>query len=442
MRYKILIFLIVVLSLVGCSKIDNCQNVQDLNYRDLCYLQKAINESDSNYCNKFSATASGSQMRPYCLLEIAKLTGDESLCKGNQQYVEECKNIIAVKNKNPDMCLGITHDNSDCFRKSTIAKAVDRLDPQLCEDAGDFNYDIADCLTKISMITKNESICNLMYDSFGGVRSQCLNQVAIEKKDIKLCNSEECFRELSTPETYDICSSMGWVGGTDCYINSICKMNNISYDCFSKIEALSSSTIERAIKINNASICEELGSLKPLCYSKFASKLGFSFFDTNRLKLYGQDAQSCEILKNKGIYEKKCIYNLAIISKNLSRCHELDGFYEDRCKLIVLLLKRNASQEEISQEINNHLPKIDLSLDSEGYLDLYYNPLMPVLIEFENAGNDELRGIKFNVFQGGILTNIDGCGEPINPLDICSLWILNDLKEASREITYDRKVIV
>ena len=165
-----------------------CENIKQSAMRDLCYYNFAINDTDLNLCRKMNST------NPfYCYKKIADLTNNASIC----------------------------YDIEDAGWKDLCLKSYGEMNSNftVCNDINDFNFK-NDCLINVSQALNDESICEhieLSYRCNEGVKlncvkirtyqDQCYTPIALNKKDIKICNMIEdlifrsqCIKALAVQE--------------------------------------------------------------------------------------------------------------------------------------------------------------------------------------------------------------------------------------------------
>jgi hypothetical protein len=114
------------------------------------------------YCDTLSHDLAG-----YCYIQLAKMTGDKSVCSLNQNSYRDCLTIL----EKSDLPTLDERQISDC---------------QKLTDSTERNS----CLTNLAKEEKDASICSTIEGELYGnvVRDYCIMQVAWEKKDYSLCH--------------------------------------------------------------------------------------------------------------------------------------------------------------------------------------------------------------------------------------------------------------
>ena len=400
-----------------CAKIEEAQN------RNLCILGVAIAKKDISLCDISETNETNTQLpitdlKSMCYIEIAKAAKNIKICdRMDSEYKQGCYYVTALSKKEVDACDDAGDRRVECRKKLIFEKAVQNENIDDCFMAGDFDYDVAECITQIAVSKNDESICKRLPDWFGSVQGECHKRVALKEGDISMCEKiddplyegRECYERLSSAETYNRCGSMSQSAAIQCYLNSLCKINGINADCYGTLSSRMSEVTSKALKENKASICEELDNIKPLCYYRFADKLGFYLNDVFKYELFDQDEQLCE--KAQGKLREKCFFNLGIEKLDAIYCANA-GQYAERCYKNVFLTSKGLTKEQLltaaQSRVTDENKKIGIASSATSNAGGYFMGA-PGVFDVYNDGPEKLDGTNFNLYKDFKLVDIDGC---------------------------------
>lgn len=187
--------------------INSCNKISIFNpsYENECLIAAAATSKNTDVCNniiKIDGESSEfwyNRNKERCIVMVANVTKDISLCK-NLKYLEvECISYIALETNNLELCPPgvywcieniaiLRQDSSLCDtliegnKQSCYSNlALKTNNEKLCEklSAGDF------CFQQVANYKKDENICMLINDT--SYKEYCISQIGIEKKDINVC---------------------------------------------------------------------------------------------------------------------------------------------------------------------------------------------------------------------------------------------------------------
>jgi len=174
--------------------------------KEKCYLMKAVAEGKINYCNKLSIPAD----RIECIEAVAISNQDEKHCSklSSMAYGDDssdrdyCYYDISKEKHELSICEKIKNKyfRYDCIRDIALMN----LDPQICNQINDSNFDNpnsiagfslmkADCYAAIAIFNKDKQLCDNIpftpdppaYE--GEPRYLCYSEVAVINKDLNAC---------------------------------------------------------------------------------------------------------------------------------------------------------------------------------------------------------------------------------------------------------------
>lgn len=286
------------------------------------------------------------------IIGCGNLNVSSGKCEDLNPYLkDECYYDLALRNTNIRFCYKITdeYDKEQCEKEVSSKRAITKKDEKACYETSDFDYDVADCVIEVAKAKQDESLCEDLPDWYGSVQQECFKEVAILKKDIKLCEktygkiSAECYREVlaqfTNPE--EICLSL----------------NNASFiNCYPNIDCTKSVNKERCEKViddakNNPSLCEyeePIGS-KLDCYSAYAIRTkslaycykGHFVNCVSDFALVTNDISVCDMLDYSQLHTCYRKFNVSMITKHkkelgikdIEECLPFMGDDRDRCYL-------------------------------------------------------------------------------------------------------------
>jgi len=121
-----------------------CKKIVDSDIRGFCISQIAVKRNDGSLCNELGINRNG------CLLMLAEASGNEEICKGLvEERAEEsslCYRTLAVLTNTPEFCSMMPEDE---------------------------NNDVSICLHRIAFGTKNKALCEKITDS--EIKDSCIN---------------------------------------------------------------------------------------------------------------------------------------------------------------------------------------------------------------------------------------------------------------------------
>jgi len=95
------------------TSLNDCKQITEPNSQDQCYKKIAVKEGDKSICNLYNNL----EFKPICLLEVACVTGDESICTEKGVFESGCYKCVAIKNNDGTLCtkVGDASMRESCF---------------------------------------------------------------------------------------------------------------------------------------------------------------------------------------------------------------------------------------------------------------------------------------------------------------------------------------
>lgn len=169
----------------------NCDQIKAEERASFCYLSLALETNDASICNKTP------ELKDFCDILVNK---DESLCleelgeedrevcyalinrditacdQMSDNKKAECHFLIAIAERNPDLCGKITEGDYMCYIYATMVSR----DPKNCERIADITgieEDIKEtlkesCYNSMAIINNDPSLCDRLTHT--GSRNECL----------------------------------------------------------------------------------------------------------------------------------------------------------------------------------------------------------------------------------------------------------------------------
>jgi len=224
---------------------DECENIKDVNSKDYCYRESAIEPAD---CEKISK---GSSNQGICYYAFAVELNNLSLCEciATENRKDLCYQDIASLRKDASICEKISHEGllkDICYRRV----AIKNEDITICNKIND-GTELNKCISQIISQTGDTSFCEKTDDP-----DTCYYNIAIENLDISICekiSSSSSFPDWKTQCLLKIASAKG--------DKKLCE----------KLESRhrESCYYDVALSQNDSSLCEEIIILRPTrdnCY--------------------------------------------------------------------------------------------------------------------------------------------------------------------------------
>jgi|TARA_Y100000310_G_scaffold28357_1_gene26982 hypothetical protein len=212
-RNIVLLFIVIlILIIVGCKKnnpFEACEQINNKIDRNNCYRDLIGTVHDPELCFKFvDAQVFSSE----CFIEIGKhteklkycdeieegyynykdkcITGiavekkDLDICNKvpDKSFVGWCKNEVAIKLQNPEICTSLTGlHKSNCLSK--ISSNLD--DPKICDLHSEL-LERDNCKLFVGKTNDNSESCSLIESQ--KIKNECLNHIGKSKGDLDICN--------------------------------------------------------------------------------------------------------------------------------------------------------------------------------------------------------------------------------------------------------------
>ena len=169
-----------------------CRNMEQLNYA--CILKLVILDKDLNYCYKV-------KHKGECFFIFANISKDIQVCDKCDDDLcrESCKFLYILENLNYEDCellnneIGKKYDYLyKCYINFTLINQDEKLCTRIEDDLNKWR-----CFEKLALKTHDETLCDKSKDIFPtnvalrNLGRRCVNNVAVAKRDISLCFTEE-----------------------------------------------------------------------------------------------------------------------------------------------------------------------------------------------------------------------------------------------------------
>ena len=186
--FMLIIFLVAMLLVSGCSlfkgkvpeeevitKPKSCEEMTNTLEQYNCFLKKAIDEKDISYCDKVSEVS-----RTLCIVEVAKVTGQDSFCDSLEKSEEKeiCEYRVALETKDISKCTGSEEQIKLC-------KAIILDDEAICDEFTDAEEKEGRYMT---LTPKSTDWCNEKASQFSEFfKDYCFFRLAHFSKDKSYC---------------------------------------------------------------------------------------------------------------------------------------------------------------------------------------------------------------------------------------------------------------
>jgi len=337
--------------------LSGCDAKETLFEKDTCFMQKAVNESNSTGCESIVNYS----IKDSCYLNFAEKTRNESFCASMREGAG-CYLSVAISRGNYSICAGIT---DVALQRSCRVQLNDSA--VICENETGVNFTI--CAAKVSNLY---SRCMSLQ---GEDQSNCLVSFALNKSQIDACNQlgssnskDSCYASLAdSTSNSSICELISNANSRDsCLVkfgNSevTCGMlstSDLQFSCLASALNMPeycvhiNDTITRSIcyekyaeKFNSSSFCEQIPIqlYKNFCYSNLSLSLGNYLLcagmspESSRDQCYARVAESIQspeaclpivALDSRAV----CQTNIAQLMKDPSQCNAIESnYYKNRC---------------------------------------------------------------------------------------------------------------
>ncbi|MFA5386942.1 MAG: hypothetical protein WC322_00915, partial [Candidatus Paceibacterota bacterium] len=112
-----------------------CERKETAGEKNLCYQETAISNLDLSICSKIKGE-SESCSKDFCLLQIAVMKKDASICEGLQERLkDQCYYGIALFSQDYSVCADLSSEESRDLCRMDVASA--KKDPLACEAISD-----------------------------------------------------------------------------------------------------------------------------------------------------------------------------------------------------------------------------------------------------------------------------------------------------------------
>jgi len=183
--FILFLILLIVVSLIQYNDQINCEDIEILNERDDCYVN------------------------------LAKQTGNRDVCDSittSVHFKDECLRVVAVKQKDIEVCEDIVYSNSKSYCYESIAEV--NKDPSICPTVEQDKWEQT-CYHKLALILEDFTLCSEL-DAWVR-RDECYQGVAEKTEDHTIClaipskdNANACLWEIAkSTQNEKICES--WI---------------------------------------------------------------------------------------------------------------------------------------------------------------------------------------------------------------------------------------
>jgi len=183
----------------------DCDSILDLNEKNICFENIAIEKKDLKICEKINTDNYISNCGDKIKLEIALEKKDISLCSQTEEYyyLFVCiKDLINQENFAKHKCSELSENEKNICNDIFLEKeAIQEDDISVCSEISAENRK-QECFIKFIKEKDSLDFCELLD---GDVKNICMeilvNELAINNKDINICE------KLSDPDLYYECAS-------------------------------------------------------------------------------------------------------------------------------------------------------------------------------------------------------------------------------------------
>jgi hypothetical protein len=188
--------------------INICFKINSITFQDGCYSYLAKENKDYKLCQKISSESSDSDS---CFEDVARLTGDISICKYVKKYpvfcyaaiaiykndskicnqysddIDLCISDFAIAKNRIDLCPSIQESfhRNDCYSDIT-SKLEDKGDPNACGKITADNSSKDACYTNLAIDKKAPELCDYVLET--GEKNFCLNRTGALTANLDICN--------------------------------------------------------------------------------------------------------------------------------------------------------------------------------------------------------------------------------------------------------------
>lgn len=334
--------------------------------KDFVEKCKLYIKKDLNFCT----TLADFYDKFICYSSLALNKNDFSICdKAPSEIIDTCYSVVIEKTGNSDDCDKFKDGEYkyNCYKKFKKNISLD-----FCETIKNSVFAYDDCLQEVAIEKKDTKICDKIthYDGEAKGSEICYQQIYINNNDTascaKLSNNEnlqeECFSAIAlNKEDPFICKNIKseYTDERDCVTDIAIKKEDISICKMEKESDMRYCYEKLAIKKNDMSICQKIEEDKSdSCYYYFINKAKFDNSICTSIKETLQDYcyrltaleninhLSCGSLKNEA--EKNACYAKIYIS-----CDKIKGEEERNLCLSQIFEKSGTLNPDICKKMTN-----------------------------------------------------------------------------------------
>lgn len=259
-----------------------------------------------DYCESISASPG----KEYCMIDVAKYTGDETICENTGDYKDKCYAEVGIETKKVAICEKAGSKKNLCLSQialETSNKQVCQLINTLVskyEEDNVYNY-------SYTALSKNDCLAGVQKDESKCTTDICRFMVALRKNDQTFCNKysdgngDYCwFYTASFQQDYQLCDNLSFKYITEAVNGST------SYDACTQngcLKEVAKKTLDEKICSLMDTPTEKEKNQKDYCYEQVAELK----VDRSICKNVEMEGYSCAgALSSK--CADTCIFNVAV----------------------------------------------------------------------------------------------------------------------------------